>query len=195
MNSDVKNEFQMKQFLSFVFKFLLFFFLFYYGTEAVIALSAKEGQYSKFVADYLDYVSMIKRSLIWGTRLLLSFFDIDTYQLDPFIVRIKDGVGVRIAHGCVGYGVYSFWLAYVLANSWTVKLKVKLVIIGLFILWLINVFRISLLLQTMQHNQSMPLGLDHHTWFNIISYGLILLFLFLSENRIVQRDKSESSMK
>jgi len=195
MNKEMKNEFQMKQFLSFVFKFIFLFLLFYYGTKAVIALSATEGHYNQFVADHLDYVSMIKRSLIWGTRLLLSFFHIDTYQVDPFIVRIKDGVGVRIAHGCVGYGVDSFWLAYVLANSWKVKMKAKLIVIGLFVLWLINVLRISLLLVTIQHNKSMPLGLDHHTWFNIISYGLILLFLFLSENRIVRRDETISSMK
>jgi exosortase/archaeosortase family protein len=195
MNNDLNNEFQMKQFLSFVIKFIVFFILFYYGTKTVIALSATEGHYNQYVANHLDYVSLIKRSLIWGTRLLLSFFHIDTYQVDPFVVRIKDGVGVRIAHGCVGYGVDSFWLAYVLANSWKVKMKAKLIVIGLFVLWLINVLRISLLLVTMQHNKSMPLGLDHHTWFNIISYGLILLFLFLSENRIVRSDEASSSMK
>jgi exosortase/archaeosortase family protein len=193
MNNDLKNEFQMKQFLIFVIKFILFFLFFYYGTKGVIALSATEGHYSKFVADYLDYVTLIKRSLIWGTRLLLSFFHIETYQVDPFIVRIKNGVGVRIAHGCVGYGVYSFWLAYILANSFKAKIKMKFIVIGLFLLWLINVLRISLLLVTMQNNNQMPLGLDHHTWFNIVSYVAIFAMIYGFERKSVNQEKKSNN--
>ena len=114
---------------------------------------------------------------------MLSVFKIETYQLDPFIVRIKNGVGVRIAHGCVGYGVYSFWFAYVLANRYEIKRKIILIIFGLFVLWFINVIRISLLLIAMQNKWPMPLGWDHHTWFTIFSYGAILIFLFLSEKK------------
>jgi exosortase/archaeosortase family protein len=193
MNNDLKNEFQMKQFLIFVIKFILFFLFFYYGTKGVIALSATEGHYSKFVADYLDYVTLIKRSLIWGTRLLLSFFHIETYQVDPFVVRIKNGVGVRIAHGCVGYGVYSFWLAYILANSFKAKIKMKFIVIGLFLLWLINVLRISLLLVTMQNNNQMPLGLDHHTWFNIVSYVAIFAMIYGFERKSVNQEKKSNN--
>jgi len=193
MNNDLKNEFQMKQFLIFVIKFILFFLFFYYGTKGVIALSATEGHYSKFVADYLDYVTLIKRSLIWGTRLLLSFFHIETYQVDPFIVRIKNGVGVRIAHGCVGYGVYSFWLAYILANSFKAKIKMKFIVIGLFLRWLINVLRISLLLVTMQNNNQMPLGLDHHTWFNIVSYVPIFAMIYGFERKSVNQEKKSNN--
>jgi exosortase/archaeosortase family protein len=193
MNNDLKNEFQMKQFLIFVIKFILFFLFFYYGTKGVIALSATEGHYSKFVADYLDYVTLIKRSLIWGTRLLLSFFHIETYQVDPFVVRIKNGVGVRIAHGCVGYGVYSFWLAYILANSFKAKIKMKFIVIGLFLLWLINVLRISLLLVTMQNNNQMPLGLDHHTWFTIVSYVAIFAMIYGFERKSVNQEKKSNN--
>jgi exosortase/archaeosortase family protein len=193
MNNDLKSEFQMKQFLIFIIKFILFFLFFYYGTKGVIALSATEGHYSKFVADYLDYVSLLKRSLIWGTRLLLSFFHIETYQVDPFVVRIKYGVGVRIAHGCVGYGVYSFWLAYILANSFKAKIKMKFIVIGLFLLWLINVLRISLLLVTMQNNNQMPLGLDHHTWFNIVSYVAIFAMIYGFERKSVNQEKKSNN--
>jgi len=193
MNNDLKSEFQMKQFLIFIIKFILFFLFFYYGTKGVIALSATEGHYSKFVADYLDYVSLLKRSLILGTRLLLSFFHIETYQVDPFVVRIKNGVGVRIAHGCVGYGVYSFWLAYVLSNSLKVNVKVKFIVFGLFFLWLINVLRISLLLVTMQNNKQMPLGLDHHTWFNIVSYVAIFAMIYGFERKSVNQEKKSNN--
>jgi exosortase/archaeosortase family protein len=192
MNNDLKNEFQIKQFLIFVIKFILFFLFFYYGTKGVIALSATEGHYSKFVADYLDYVTLIKRSLIWGTRLLLSFFHIETYQVDPFIVRIKNGVGVRIAYGCVGYGVYSFWLAYVLSNTLKINVKVKFIVFGLFLLWLINVLRISLLLVTMQNNKTMPFGLDHHTWFNIVSYVAIFAMIYGFERKSVNQEKKSN---
>ena len=94
-----KAQNSSRQFIFFVIKFIGYFLLFYYGTEAVISFSSPGGYYIKFVADYLDYVSFIKNSLIGGSKFILSLFGINTYQVDPFIVRIENGLGVRIAHG------------------------------------------------------------------------------------------------
>ena len=92
--------------------------------------------------------------------------------------------------GCVGYGVYSFWIAFVAANSGTLGKKIGWIILGVFILWFINVIRITLFLVAINKGWPMPLGINHHTWFNIVAYAMIFILIWLydrtSENKILK---------
>jgi exosortase/archaeosortase family protein len=166
------------KFIFFTIKFLLLFAIFYYGTLTVIGLAAPDEYYSPFVAKYLDYVSLLTSSLVHGTKLLLSLFGIDTYLAPNFIIRIVNGTGVRIAYDCVGYGVMSFWAAFVIASPVYFRKKILWLPFGLFLLWFINVSRISLLLVAYNKHWTMPLGLDHHTWFNIVAYIAIFIMIY-----------------
>ena len=159
-------------------KFIGIFGLLYYGTLAWIGLAAPGNLYSPFVEKYLDYVAWIKHSLMWGASVILAAFGISTYTVPGFIIRITDGRGVLIAMDCVGYGVYSFWIAFVMANKGSVARKVKWIVGGVLGLWLINVIRITLFLLATNRGWPMPLGLDHHTWFNIFAYLLIFLMIW-----------------
>jgi exosortase/archaeosortase family protein len=170
-----------KEFVWFVAKFLLLFVLFYYGTRAVIGLAAPGDLYSPFVAKYLDYVSWIKYSLMAGTAFMIKLMGYATHYEPEFVVRIIRGAAVKIEMSCVGYGVYSFWAAYVIANKGNWKNKLKWVLIGLLSLWTINVLRISFFLWTIQNNKPMPLGIDHHTWFNILAYIFIFGMIWVFE--------------
>ena len=98
-------------------KFIGIFCICYFGTLLVIGLAAPGNYYSPFVQKYLDYVSWIKVSLIKATGFMLSLFSIQTHPEPQFLIRINGGRGVLIAMDCVGYGVYSFWIAFVAANS------------------------------------------------------------------------------
>jgi exosortase/archaeosortase family protein len=170
-------------------KFIGIFCLCYFGTLAVIGLASPSGHYSPFVAKYLDYVSWLKRSMINTTAFILSLFHIPTVKESGFALRIKGGVGIIISMSCVGYGVYSFWIAFVVANTGTFWKKVRWVLGGLLVLWLVNVTRITLLLLAINRGWPMPLGIDHHTWFNIVAYTLIIIFIVLydrsSGNKVI----------
>jgi len=182
-----------KNFIWFIVKFLLIFGVAYFGTLAVIGLSADEGYYSPFVGKHLDYVSGIKHSLLYGIKFMLSLFGIQT-QIEPaFTIRIINGRGVIIAMDCVGYGVYSFWLAYVAANSGTFTKKVLWILGGLFLLWFINLTRICLFLVAINKNRSMPLGIDHHTWFNIVAYGAIFAMMYFFERSLKRTTQQSGS--
>ncbi|RYF85866.1 MAG: hypothetical protein EOO03_12645 [Chitinophagaceae bacterium] len=174
-----------KTFLVFVAKFLVLFCLFYYGTIAWIGIAAPGGTYSPFVERWLDYVSWIKQSLVAGTGWLVGLFGYDTVKEPGFLIRIVGKRGVFIAMDCVGYGVYSFWAAYVLANSGTLVRKLAWVFGGIFLLWCINVVRISMFLVAINKNKTMPLGIDHHTWFTIVAYGFIfgMIYFYDKYNR------------
>jgi exosortase/archaeosortase family protein len=172
-----------RKFLWFVGKFLLLFSLFYFGTLAVIGLASPGKLHSPFIENYFDYVSWIKQSLIWAVGIMTHWFGYVTYTLPDFIIGIKNGASVKIAMDCVGYGVYSFWAAYVIANDGTWKKKAAWVAGGLLLLWLINAIRISLVLMALHERIAMPLGIDHHTWFNIIAYIAIFGMIWLFERR------------
>jgi exosortase/archaeosortase family protein len=160
-------------------KFVGIFCVLYFGTLAIIGLAAYGGLYSPFVAQYLDYVSWIKVSLIQATALILSFFHIQTHTEPGFMLRYEHGRAVIIAMSCVGYGVYSFWIAFVAANKGKFVKKVLWIVCGVFGLWLINVIRITLFLTAINKGWPMPLGIDHHTWFNIFAYLLIFIMIWL----------------
>ena len=164
----------------------------------MIGLAAPGGYFSPFVQQYLDYVSWIKISLIKATGFLLSLFGIATHAEPGFLVRINGGRGVFIAMDCVGYGVYSFWIAFVAANTGTFLRKVTWIISGLLILWLINVVRITLFLVAINKGWPMPLGIDHHTWFTIAAYGMIFILIGYydktSKNKFLKKDKKSAKL-
>jgi len=129
-----------------------------------------------------------------ATGLILSIFNIPTHTEPGFLIRINGGRGVIIAMSCVGYGVYSFWIAFVAANNGKFWKKIRWIIVGVFALWLINVIRITLFLLAINKGWPMPFSIDHHTWFNIFAYLLIFIMIGLydrvSGNRILKTDKN-----
>ena len=172
-----------RTFLFFVAKFLLLFGLFYYGTIFMIGLCAPGGYYSEFAAKYLDYISFIKVTLMKGAAVVASWFAYETVENPGYIVRVVGARGVIIAYDCVGYGVLSFWAAYTLANHIKWKRTLVWLLGGFLLLWTINVLRIGLFLVAINKGWPMPLGLDHHTWFNIFAYGAIFLMIFWFEKK------------
>jgi exosortase/archaeosortase family protein len=172
-----------KKFLFFVGKFMFLFCLFYFGTSAVIGLAAPGDYYIPFVGKYLDYVSWIKYSLLWAVKHLAGFAGYETVTEPGFIISVVNQKGIIIAMNCVGYGVYSVWAAYVIANDGNWKNKMVWVIVGLLLLWLINTIRISLFLIAINKGWPMPLGLDHHTWFNVFAYAAIFALMFFFDKR------------
>ncbi len=98
-----------------------------------------------------------------------------------------NGRGVRMVYECVGYGVMSFWIAFVVASAGSLKRKIFWLATGLIGIWLLNITRVSLLLVATNKGWPMPLGLDHHTWFNIFAYLFIFIFMYLFN----RQDKSQ----
>ncbi len=173
------KEFISKPVIVYILKFAGAFCIFYFGTLAIIGLSAPEGYYNSFVAKYLNYVEWLRMSLLYSSKLLLSFFDYPSFITGKYILQLQQGAAIKMVYKCAGYGVMSFWAAFIIANTAAFLKKIRWVFIGLVTIWVINVLRISLLLVALQKNWEIPLGLDHHTWFNIFSYMFIFLLIYL----------------
>ena len=179
-----------KSLILYIVKFLGIFALLYFGTLAVIGLASPGGgMHSDFIASHLDYVSWIKISLMRVPAFILSLFGVPTHEEPGFLLRINGGRGVIIAYSCVGYGVYSFWIAYVVANKGSIRKKIIWALAGVLGLWFINVIRITLFLYAINVGWPMPLGLDHHTWFNIFAYILIFTLIILYDGSLKKRQR------
>ncbi len=194
-NMQSNHLYKNADFKQFIIKFLAVFVFLYFGTFFWIGFVAPGGYYSEFASKYLDYITAIKNSLLFGTKTLLSFFGIQTIQFKNHIIRFVNGKGVQIAYDCVGYGVYSFWIAFVLANKSSIIRKIIWIIVGLFSLWSINVIRISLFLVSVNKNWTMPLGIDHHDWFTIVAYAVIFLLIFVFDKNNNKHKENKSVSK
>ena len=72
------------------------------------------------------------------------------------------------------------------------------VLIGVFILYLLNISRISLLVMAYEYqwNDWKKLGLDHHTLYNIVSYILMFAMAWLFvEKAVKNKNKVETEVK
>ena len=172
-----------KKFLVFCARFLIGFLIFYFGTRAIIGLSSPSGNYSPFVAQYLDFVTALKKLLIYFVQIILTNFCVNASQGPEFRVGIVGGKSVIVSMSCVGYIVYSVWIAYVIASDTATRLKWFWVFFGLFILFFINCIRITAFLYTYNKGTTMPLGLDHHTWFNLLAYLAIFVMIYFYEQQ------------
>lgn len=182
-----------KKFIVFLVKFLLTFCVLYYGTIAFIGITAPGGYYSPFADKHLDYVAGLRFLLLQSSRAVLALFGWHTYLKDVYTIKLLNGSGVHIGYDCIGYGVIFFWVAFIYANEVAFAKKIKWMLAGITVIWLVNVIRISLMLVAV-NNKWMPLfSLDNHTWFNIAAYSVIFTMIYLfdmSEKKAAMRNNS-----
>lgn len=104
-------------------KFLLCFGILYYGTRVMIGITAPGGYYWDFADRYLDYVAGLRTLLMNTSRTVLEMAGYAVYMKDAYTIRMQGGLGVHVVYSCLGYGVMSFWTAFIFANRGTAAKK------------------------------------------------------------------------
>ena len=128
-------------------------------------------------------------SLLFGTKTVLKVAGIDTYYVGEYTLRKVNGRGIKLVYGCIGYGVMSFWIAFIAASATKKIKKISWIIGGLLLIWVINITRIALLLVATNDNWKMPMGWDHHTWFNITAYIAIFIMMYFFDKSLNREKK------
>jgi exosortase/archaeosortase family protein len=173
-----------KNLIQYLLKFIICFCILYFGTLAVIGLSVPGGYYSSFVSNYLNYVAWLRFALLFCSKFLLGLFGYHTFIDDIYTLRLVGGYGVHLVYSCTGFGIMSFWAAFIFANKIRWQKKAKWIAAGCIFIFLINVMRISLLVVAVNEKWPNRFGLDNHSLFNIAVYTLIFIMIY-------QFDKSE----
>jgi exosortase/archaeosortase family protein len=143
----------------------------------MISLTVPGTHYIPFIKKYFDLISFLRNSLLYSTRFALHLMGYESI-VDGYYLRLQDGVAIRLVYSCIGYGVMSFWMAFVLANSGSVKRKLFWLVAGIIIIWLINVLRLSLGLLSINDVIEVAFVKDYHTFFNVLAYGAILFLMW-----------------
>jgi exosortase/archaeosortase family protein len=168
-----------RSFIQYFIKFILLFCILYYGTIGLIAVTSPGGFYSKFLHDYFDYVTLLRSALLHSSKFFLSLLGYKVEISDYQSLKMASGSGVHIGYDCIGYGVLFFWMAFIFANKVPVKKKIRWIIGGVIIIWIINVLRISLLLLAIEKNWHEFFAINNHTAFNIVAYAAIFTMIYL----------------
>jgi exosortase/archaeosortase family protein len=174
----------------FIVKFLVFFLGLHYGNELFIGMTAPGGLYIPFLEHHLNYVAWLRQSILWGAKLVSGIFGYEAYIDGPFHLRSVTGPGVQMVYSCIGLGIMSFWAGFVLAHSISWKKKAIWTFAGLLMIWVVNCFRVSVILAAAVNRWNASKYLDHHDMFNILAYILvfILIIIFVKRNNALKAD-------
>ena len=163
----------------FIVKFLCLFTLFYYFNLFFISITSKEDNaFYVFLKRNLDYIDWLRYSILHSSEAFCRLIGIKCHVENIFTIRLDTkNRGLNMVYQCVGYGIMSFWAAFVIANNTSLPKKIYWLIIGCVVIWIINCLRVTVLLAALQNNWPINKYVDHHTMFNIVAYGFIFLLI------------------
>ena len=164
----------------------------------MIGITSPVGYYSSFADKYLNYVSLLRWGLLHSSKLLLQVTGFTIYLKDIYTIKLQNGLGVHVGYDCIGYGVMIFWLAFIFANKGSLIKKIKWIMAGLLVIWIVNVLRISLMVIAVNQKWPLFLNMDNHTWFNIAAYTVIFTMIYLfdrsQKKEIIFNEKSYNNI-
>lgn len=144
-------------------------------------LVAKPGSpvYSQYLFDHFHFVSWIRSSILYTSNVFTHLMGLDTFIASDKIIAVKGGRSLIMARQCLGLEITGFWVSFILAHQIDIKRKISWAIAGVLSIWLLNTWRVAILLYALQNKWPMPTKIDHHDLFNYITYALIVGLIYL----------------
>jgi len=175
----------------FVAGFLLVYGLLYSFNNLWLGLTIPGGYYNAWVAQNADYISALRNFILSGSSTLLEWFGYDTYVHGHYM-RIIGGKAIRMVYSCIGLNIIFAWWAFNIAFPMALKRKLVYLLSGTVLIILLNMVRIALVALSPYEGNFMNTSLDHHTVFNFVVYGLIILAIFriINQNTRTGADKA-----
>jgi len=189
---------------TFLLKFLALFAIFYYANMYFVGLTLPGENHNAYFTKHLNYINWITGSIMYMANLITQSVGLDTHVVNTRYLVVPGGHSLFMNWQCVGLGIFSFWAAFILANSMNLKKKLLWGLGGFLIIWFLNVCRTALLMIALENNwkewkQGWKHGrtIDHHDLFNygcyVILLGMIYLFYkkFKSKGTASKQDTTE----
>lgn len=153
------------------------FAILYYFTIIYTGLVAPGGYYIPFLAEYFNFVEGLRSVLLHWSESILNFFGYQTFTHGIWFRVIGHG-GFNLAYSCLGFGVMSFFAAFVIAFPKPIKSKLWFLPAGILLIQTLNIVRFVLLGLYWKHSHLKTL-IDHHDLFNIVLYIVLITVLYL----------------
>lgn len=169
---------QANPIIAFVVLFALLFALMYYGNLFFIGITTQGGGfYSPLLDEYFNYVKWFRSFLLHASSLLPAILGYES-RVSDFHIYLTGGSYIKLVHTCLGLGLLSFWVAFVLSYPQSRKEKILYLLIGCGVIILLNIIRITALLLIYSKNGTAQYkDFDHHLYFNIGVYTIIFFMM------------------
>lgn len=179
MNEIKESQNTNKEAIFFVVKLLFFYLLFSQGNLFMNSVMSPYGRFhNAFIAEHLNYIQWLKSALILPSVWIIKLFGFYTVHNEMDIL-IVNGPYLRINYACLGIGVMSFLIAFIIAFPAPLKSKWKLLLTGLALIYVLNVLRIVALGVLLGWYESSRSNFTyHHEIFNIIVYICVFILLY-----------------
>jgi exosortase/archaeosortase family protein len=158
--------------------FLSLYGLFYWGNKFFIGITVPGGMYNAWLAEHFNYVRGFRNFLLQSAAWLIRSLG-HTTAIGPYKILIDGGRGVQLVYNCLGFSVFSFWWAMILAFPQTIKNKLIYLFGGTAIIIVLNIVRIAMV--GLAYNSEwgrQNRNVDHHLIFNVIVYGILFYMLY-----------------
>lgn len=175
--------------------FLLLFFIFYSFNMLAIGLSSPGGLYIPWLQKHADYIELWRRLTIEATAGLLYLMHFEP-NTNKFGLSIYGLSGFKLVYSCLGYGIMSFYAAFILAFPKPTKAKLFMLSGGLLTIQFLNIVRLTLI-SIYWKPMYKHAWIDHHTWFNLTIYLLVLfmLYLWVGRNHKIEANGTHATKK
>ncbi len=165
-------------------RFLRLFAVLYLFNILFIGVTAKGGLYIAWIDEHLNYIQKWRVFNITSTATLLKLFG-QQVRVGTYTLTVQDHSGFKLAYSCLGYGVMSFYTAFILAFPKPVKEKAIVLAGGILLIQALNILRLSAI--SMFWKPRFYNGwFDHHTLYNLLMYA-ILIYVLLSWTHLNNR--------
>jgi exosortase/archaeosortase family protein len=158
---------------------LVFYLLFSQGNLFMNSVMSEGGKfYNETIAQNFDYIQGLKTALIKPAVWIIKFCGFYAIH-NEMDVMIVNGPYLRVNYSCLGLGVMSFLAAFIIAFPAKLKSKINLFIVGMIMIYVLNVCRIAGLGILLRIFRSQRNNFTyHHEIFNVIVYVIIFILLY-----------------
>lgn len=173
------NQLKNNQAVKFTVVFLVLYLLFDSGNKFFNNVNTPTGKYyNAFISEHFNYIQLLRTCLIIPTVKIMEFFGYYMIYSKTQILALN-GIPSNINYGCLGLGVFSFWTAFVLAFPKPIKQKLKFLLIGLFSIYFLNIFRLVVLtILTVEIPNEAEYFTYHHDAFNFFVYLILFIMIY-----------------
>lgn len=166
--------------IRFILLFLGLYLFFSWCTLFWIGITSKGNLYWPFADEHLNFVNLFRRFLLGSAKTLCTLLGYETSFSGEYGLRVGT-TGIRLVYSCLGFGVMSFYAAFILA--WPapafIRNKAVALVLGTSLITFLNIVRLSLLpVIHMRYPVSRNFPVGHHEVFNTILYIVIAGMLY-----------------
>ncbi|WP_207495266.1 archaeosortase/exosortase family protein [Aridibaculum aurantiacum] len=130
------------------------------------------------------YMEFLRSTILHSANNVLHLLDHNASIYGHVLVLGEKGV--RLNSSCIGIGLFSFWIAFVVAHEKNFKTTITWILLGVLIFWIVNVIRIATLLMSLIKGWKPVFNIEHHDLYNFFVYLVVLLLAIFFNKRAGQ---------